>query len=527
MLAGLDLLIRHAPPTLRLVLSAGCPPRPAAGPAAGGGRAGRRDLGGPGLHGRGGRRVLRHARPGRGRLRPGRAAPAHRGLDGRPAAGRDERQGQGAGGRPDHRHRRGRAARHRLPLGRGARPGSPPETRLFLLRTSITGRDVRRPGRHADRASPAAPGRWSGSAGRTASSRRWATDHAARTGYHPLLRDVLAAERSREIPHEVPILLRRAARWHAAHDRPIDAVRSAAAGRGLGLRRAHAGRGRAAALVRSGADRRWSRCCRLFPAERRADDPAVAAALAAARLWNGDPDGAAHHLDGAQRALGRCAQAERRVIEPRLAALRVMQAASRAAADPGLLAQAWSLAEQAQATAGTQPEHRALGLLWFALGIGPAAPLGDQRGPVRAEPRRPPAHRGQPDRAAGPGPRLAGAGRGLVRRPDRGREGPRRARARRPPGAATRASRAWPALASAQLSLARDDLGGASEAARRRGRVRGGPAQVPGEPHAERGGRADPGPDRAGRRGRHRRPAPGAAAARHSARPTTRSWTRC
>ena len=45
-----------------------------------------------------------------------------------------------------------------------------------------------------------------------------------------------------------------------------------------------------------------------------------------------------------------------------------MRAASRAAADPGLLAQAWSMAEQAQATAGTQPEHRALGLLWFALG---------------------------------------------------------------------------------------------------------------------------------------------------------------
>src|SRR5581483_3328395 len=124
-----------------------------------------------------------------------------------------------------------------------------------------------------------------------------------------------------------------------------------------------------AALVRSGATP-LEQVLGQFPAERRADDPAVAAALAAARLWNGDPDGAAHHLEGAQRALGRCAQAERRVLEPWLAALRVMQAASRAAADPGLLARAWSLAEQAQATAGTQPEHRALGLLWFALGTG-------------------------------------------------------------------------------------------------------------------------------------------------------------
>jgi len=43
----------------------------------------------------------------------------------------------------------------------------------------------------------------------------------------------------------------------------------------------------------------------LFPAERRADDAAIAAACAAARLWSGDPEGAAAHLDDAQHGLGR------------------------------------------------------------------------------------------------------------------------------------------------------------------------------------------------------------------------------
>ena len=46
--------------------------------------------------------------------------------------------------------------------------------------------------------------------------------------YHPLLREVLTAELNREIPHEIPVLLRRAARWYAAHDQPLRSVRCAA-----------------------------------------------------------------------------------------------------------------------------------------------------------------------------------------------------------------------------------------------------------------------------------------------------------
>ncbi len=107
----------------------------------------------------------------------------------------------------------------------------------------------------------------------------------------------------------------------------------------------------------------------LFPADRSADDPAVAAAWAAARLWDGDRDGAAAYLDSGDRALRRAVPAMQRIMEPTLAALRVMLAGGRTDPDPALLVEARTLAERSQAAASTQPEHRAVGLLWFALGV--------------------------------------------------------------------------------------------------------------------------------------------------------------
>ena len=46
--------------------------------------------------------------------------------------------------------------------------------------------------------------------------------------YHPMLREVLAAELRRELPHEVPQLLHRAASWHADRGHAVEAVRLAA-----------------------------------------------------------------------------------------------------------------------------------------------------------------------------------------------------------------------------------------------------------------------------------------------------------
>jgi LuxR family maltose regulon positive regulatory protein len=186
--------------------------------------------------------------------------------------------------------------------------------------------------------------------------------------YHPLLRQVLTAELHREIPHEIPVLLRRAARWYAGHDQPIASVRCAAEAQDWDYAAqtlAEAGAG----VASPGSTADLESVLSLFPADRSADDPAVAAAWAAARLWDGDRDGAAAYLDSGERALGRAVPAMQRIMEPTLAALRVMLAGGRTDPDPALLATARSLAERVQASASTQPEHRAVGLLWFTIGV--------------------------------------------------------------------------------------------------------------------------------------------------------------
>ena len=186
--------------------------------------------------------------------------------------------------------------------------------------------------------------------------------------YHPLLRQVLTAELHREIPHEIPVLLRRAARWYAAHDQPIASVRCAAEAQDWDYAAqtlAEAGAG----VASPGSTADLESVLSLFPADRSADDPAVAAAWAAARLWDGDRDGACAYLDSGDRALSRAVPAMQRIMEPTLAALRVMLAGGRTDPDPALLAGARTLAERSQAAASTQPEHRAVGLLWYALGV--------------------------------------------------------------------------------------------------------------------------------------------------------------
>jgi len=353
----------------------------------------------------------------------------------------------------------------------------PPETRLFMLRTSVT---EQMSGDLAD-ALTGGPG---GARTLERLSREnsfveaLGNDHATYR-YHPVLRDVLVAERNREIPHEVPVLLRRAARWHAAHDRAADALRNAAEAGDWDYAAHMLAEAGAAALVRSGAST-LEQVLALFPAERCADDPAVAAALAAARLWSGDPDGASHHLEAAQRALGRCAPVSRRVIEPWLAALRVMQAASRAAADPVLLTQGWTLAEQVQAAAGTRPEHRACGLLWFALG---AARL--RRWEIH-EASCALGHAGRQLTAGGLGELsarargwqgLAEAWYGDLTGAEKSLGECRECDPDRDPGASCLA-----ALASAQVSLARDDLAGARKLLDDAGEHVAARHQLPGEP---------------------------------------------
>jgi LuxR family transcriptional regulator, maltose regulon positive regulatory protein len=180
--------------------------------------------------------------------------------------------------------------------------------------------------------------------------------------YHPFLRDQLTAELRRQLPEEVPLLAARAARWHAARGEAVEAVRcSAEAGDWDFASRALAEGGIAAALGGRAAE--LEEVIGRFPADRRADDPAVAAALGAARLCRGGPECAVAYLDRAQQTIGSCAPTVRPVVELWLAALRVMHSG-----DEPTLVRGRVLAERAQATAGTLPAHRALGTLWLALG---------------------------------------------------------------------------------------------------------------------------------------------------------------
>jgi len=234
----------------------------------------------------------------------------------------------------------------------------PAGIRQFLLRTSMAGRLT---GEFAD---------WltGGSGGARVLDRLVrenslvVRDGGGQYRYHPYLRDLLTAELRRQLPTEVPLLAARAARWHAARGEAVEAVRcSAEAGDWDFASRALAEVGIAAALGGQAAE--LEEVIGRFPAERRANDPAVAAALGAARLCRGGPECAIAYLDRAQQTIGGGAPAARPVVELWLAALRVMHTA-----DQPTLARGRVLAERAQATAGTLPAHRALGTLWLALG---------------------------------------------------------------------------------------------------------------------------------------------------------------
>jgi LuxR family maltose regulon positive regulatory protein len=194
--------------------------------------------------------------------------------------------------------------------------------------------------------------------------------------YHPMLRDVLAADLRREMPDEVPVLQGRVARWHAGRGETLAAVQAAAAvgdwefgvqllrEAGPAVLLSPAGPGLEAALTAAPPDRLA------------ADEMVIAVALAAARLWQGDADGALPYLETAESMLARLADPE---ADPEadpggpaelwISALRVLHKATVTAARPGWLDHEWALASRAHADPRGAPAHRALGALWLALGF--------------------------------------------------------------------------------------------------------------------------------------------------------------
>ena len=202
---------------------------------------------------------------------------------------------------------------------------------------------------------------------------------AAEYRYHPMLREVLSADLCRELPDEVPKLQARVARWHAARGDVLAAVQAAASAGdwefGVQLL-LDAG----PAVLLSPAAPVLEAALALVPSGKAAADSMLALALAAARLWQGDADGALPHLEAAEGALavtgasdGRDGPADARSkpgeAEIWVAALRVLHKAAVNAATPGWLDREWALASQAHTDPRGVPEHRALGVLWLALGL--------------------------------------------------------------------------------------------------------------------------------------------------------------
>lgn len=181
--------------------------------------------------------------------------------------------------------------------------------------------------------------------------------------YHPMLRQALETVLHREHAAEVPQLVGVIARWHARREDVLAALQAAALAGDwdFGVRVLRA----TGPIVPAPAE--WAALEQVlasFPPDYRSADPALACALAAARLWQDDPDGALPHLDCAQNGLAGHPDPDRATDRLWLAALQLMRAG---AAEPDLTEQ-WELASRAHQESRSVPEHRATGLLWFALG---------------------------------------------------------------------------------------------------------------------------------------------------------------
>jgi hypothetical protein len=187
-----------------------------------------------------------------------------------------------------------------------------------------------------------------------------------------MLREALAAALRRELPDEVLGLQRRVARWHAARGEILPAIQAAAdvgewefgvrvlgdAGPAVMFSAAGPGLEKALASMPPG-----------FLAGKPALSVALAIALAAARIWQGDADGALPHLERAEAELAVVPPSDRAQTELWIAALRVLLTSAMTAPEPGWLEGFWAQASDAHADPRGVCAHRALGALWLAIGF--------------------------------------------------------------------------------------------------------------------------------------------------------------
>jgi LuxR family transcriptional regulator, maltose regulon positive regulatory protein len=239
------------------------------------------------------------------------------------------------------------------------------EVRAFLLRTCLT--PVVHAGLASELTGDAAAARVLEQLSRSGSLVEAVAPQAGEYRYHPMLREALTACLRRELPDEVPQLHRRVARWHAARRDLPDAVQAAAEAGDWDLA-SRVLRSAGPSVMLSPESATVETMLAGAPPDRIGTDAALATALAAARLWQGDPDGAVPHLECAQLALDSLAGRDRVRAELWLSALRVLYRASTAPAGPGWLDQELAQAGQ-ESTAPRGSEHEPLGVLWLSLGF--------------------------------------------------------------------------------------------------------------------------------------------------------------
>jgi LuxR family maltose regulon positive regulatory protein len=161
----------------------------------------------------------------------------------------------------------------------------PPELRAFLLRTSV-------PDRICGGLADALTGRADGAEVLARLEREHVFTMASGPGrdwyrYHPLFAELLRAELRHERPEELPALHRKAAAWQAANGLPVDAVRSALAGGDPDQAIDLLADGWLSLLV-SGQAAALAKLLARLPAERTRAKPELAAVAALSRLAVGE-----------------------------------------------------------------------------------------------------------------------------------------------------------------------------------------------------------------------------------------------
>jgi LuxR family transcriptional regulator, maltose regulon positive regulatory protein len=195
-----------------------------------------------------------------------------------------------------------------------------------------------------------------------------ASPGGVRYRYHRLLLELLRSDLRRDYPADFCELARRTATWQAAAGNYGEALRNAAATSDWDFAASVLAQA-VPQLLLSGQAANLEPALAAFPVSKFTSDAAVAGALAAAGLRTGDRRAAQAHLDNAMAALTTCPDDQRMLVQTWLTALQVMRATGASSPDPALLAQAQTIAAAVTGSARSRAERQAAGLLWTSIGV--------------------------------------------------------------------------------------------------------------------------------------------------------------